>query len=158
MFFVVCTFDLKNATYTDYQNAYADLAKLGLNRAVVSDQGKNVVAPTTTAMGTYNGQSTATVRDHVRTQVQDAFRARGFKSEIFVVVGSNSTWGAGQRKDMLAGAGHVVRPHGSIWWDRGGTALSPGGLRRVHLGPMVLMRCLSKSSPVHNGPTVSPDF
>lgn len=94
MFFVVCTFDLKNATYTDYQNAYADLAKLGLNRAVVSDQGKNVVAPTTTAMGTYNGQSTATVRDHVRTEVQNAFRARGFKSEIFVVVGSNSTWGA----------------------------------------------------------------
>jgi cytochrome c5 len=77
----------------------------------------------------------------------------------------SSSWSAAiqlgvprQRKDMLAGAGHVVRPHGSIWWDRGGTALSPGGLRRVHLGPMVLMRCLSKSSPVHNGPTVSPDF
>jgi hypothetical protein len=94
MFFVVCTFDLKNATYTDYQNAYGDLAKLGLNRTVISQQGTNVVAPTTTAMGTYDGQNSATVRDHVRTQVQNAFRARGFKSEIFVVVGSNSTWGA----------------------------------------------------------------
>jgi len=95
MFFVVCTFDLKNATYTDYQNAYADLANLGLRRTVLSQQGGHVVARTTTAMGAYNGQSTATVRDHVRTQVQAAFRARGFKSEIFVVVGSDSDVGRG---------------------------------------------------------------
>jgi hypothetical protein len=94
MYFVLCTFDLKNATYTDYQNAYADLAKLGLRRTLVSDQGHNVVAPTTTAMGTFNGQSTVTVRDYVRSQVQTAFKARGFKSEIFLVVGADSTWGA----------------------------------------------------------------
>src|SRR5215211_4791322 len=94
MFFVVCTFDLKNATYTDYQNAYADLERLGLRRTVVSDHGHNVVAPTTTAMGAYSGQSTATVRDQVRAHVQSVFRARGFKSEIFVVVGNDSTWGA----------------------------------------------------------------
>ena len=45
-------------------------------------------------MGSYNGQSTVSVRDHVRTQVQSAFKARGFKSEIFVVVGNNSLWAA----------------------------------------------------------------
>ena len=94
MFFVLCTFDLKNATQTDYQNAYSDLAKLGLRRTVLSDQGQNVVAPTTTAMGTYNGQNTATVRDHVRQQVQMAFKARGFKSEIF------SWWAAIPRGDQ----------------------------------------------------------
>jgi hypothetical protein len=45
-YFVVCTFDLKNATRTDYQNAYADLKELGLHKTVVSSQNKEVVAPT----------------------------------------------------------------------------------------------------------------
>src|SRR5437870_3218829 len=35
-YFVVCTFDLKNATRTDYENAYADLANLGLRKTVVA--------------------------------------------------------------------------------------------------------------------------
>jgi hypothetical protein len=93
-YFVVCTFDLKNATRTDYQNAYADLKELGLHKTVVSSQNKEVVAPTTMTMGEFNGADAGSVRDHVRNQVQAAFSALRFSSEIFVVVAGNWAWGA----------------------------------------------------------------
>jgi hypothetical protein len=94
-YFVTCTFDLKGGSSTDYQNAYADLAKIGLSRTVVGDNGGKVVAPTTMAMGEFNGQSAVKVRDNVRDSVKAAFKARKFTSEIFVVVGGDWTCGAG---------------------------------------------------------------
>ena len=93
-YFVVCTFDLKNATRTDYQNAYADLEEIGLHKAVVGSQGKEVVAPTTMTMGEFNGADAGSIRDDVRNQVAAAFRARGLSSEILVVVAGNWAWGA----------------------------------------------------------------
>lgn len=94
-YFVACTFDLENATRADYEAVYADLARLGLHKTVVSGQGKEVVAPTTMTMGEFNGADAASVRDYVRSEVQGAFRARHFSSEIFVVVAGNWAWGAG---------------------------------------------------------------
>ena len=92
--FVTCSFDLKGASSTDYQNAYADLANLGLKTAVVSDRGTNVIAPTTMAMGEIDGTSVDAVRDDIRNKVQAAFRQRRFSSEIFrVVAAGNWTWG-----------------------------------------------------------------
>lgn len=92
-YLVFCTFDLKNASRTDYSNAYADLEVIGLRR-VVKGSKNEVVIPTTSVMGTYNGSNVESVRDHVRSKVKDAFTARGFDSEIFVVVGENGTWGS----------------------------------------------------------------
>jgi hypothetical protein len=94
-YLVFCTFDLKNASAQDYQNAYADLEKIGLKRVIVSDQGNNIVIPTTATIGTFNGTSATSVRDDIRERIQKAFKARGFKSEIFIVVGANWAWGAG---------------------------------------------------------------
>lgn len=92
---VVCTFDLKNASSTDYQNAYADLETLGLKRAQGNNSGGETVIPTTTVLGSYNGESAASVRDYVRTKVHAAFHARGLRSEIFVIVGGQDwTWGS----------------------------------------------------------------
>lgn len=92
---VLCTFDLKGASSTDYQNAYADLKRLGLHRAQDNSSGGTTVIPTTTALGSYNGTSAAAIRDDVRGKVQAAFSARGFRSEIFVVVGGTDwTWGS----------------------------------------------------------------
>jgi len=92
---VICTFDLKGASSADYQNAYADLEKLGLRRAQDNNSGGKTVIPTTTVLGPYNGASGAAVRDAVRDKIKAAFAARGFKSEIFVVVGGTDwTWGA----------------------------------------------------------------
>jgi hypothetical protein len=94
-YLVFCTFDLKKATSTDYQNAYADLEKISLKKVQKSDQGGDVVIPTTSTMGTFNGTSAASVRNDIRTRVQAAFNARRFKSEIFIVVGGEWAWGAG---------------------------------------------------------------
>lgn len=90
---VFCTFDLKNASSTDYKNAYADLEGIGLKKVVAGTNG-DVVIPTTSTYGTFNGSSVTSVRDDIREAVKKAFKARGFKSEIFVVVGANGTWGS----------------------------------------------------------------
>jgi len=45
-------------------------------------------------IGDFNGQSAGAVRDDICAAVKNAFKARGFSSEIFVVVGENGTWGA----------------------------------------------------------------
>lgn len=94
MYLVFCTFDLKNATATDYQNAYAELDAIGLNKIVKGGNGGNVVIPTTAAMGEFNGASAASVRDDIAERVRVAFANRRFKSEIFVVVGDDWAWGA----------------------------------------------------------------
>ena len=92
---VLCTFDLAGASSADYDNAYADLAKLGLHRAQDNSGGGKTVIPTTTVLGSYTGASAAAIRDDVRAKVKAAFTARRLKSEIFVVVGgSDWTWGS----------------------------------------------------------------
>lgn len=90
---VFCTFDLKNASSTDYQNAYSDLESIGLKKVQAGNSG-DVVIPTTSALGTFTGADSPSVRDHVRAQVKAAFTRRKFKSEIFVAVGENGTWGS----------------------------------------------------------------
>jgi hypothetical protein len=92
-YFVICIFDLKNASRQDYQNAYADLANIGLNKVVVSDQRKEIVIPTTTTAGEFNGDSAGSVRDYVSNQVQSVFAKRRFSSEIFIAVGGDWAWG-----------------------------------------------------------------
>jgi len=94
-YLVYCTFDLKNALAKDYENAYADLQRIGLAKVVKADEGPQVVIPTTSTMGCFNGTSAAAVRNDVRNSVQAAFRARLLKSEIFIVVGGDWAWGAG---------------------------------------------------------------
>lgn len=93
-YLVFCTFDLKNASSQDYQDAYADLEQLGLRKVVTGGNGNEVVIPTTSIMGTFNGDNVGTVRDSVRSQIKSAFQRRGFTSEIFLVAGGNWAWGA----------------------------------------------------------------
>ena len=93
-YLVFCTFDLKNASSQNYQTAYSDLAVLGLRKVQKADGGSDVVIPTTSVMGTFNGANVAAVRDDLRNKVQAAFRARGFSSEIFLVAGGDWAWGA----------------------------------------------------------------
>lgn len=93
-YLVFCTFDLQGASQKDYDNAYSDLADLGLTKVHKGSKGGDVVIPTTAAMGEYTGASASAVRDDVRAKVKAAFAARRFKSEIFVVVGGDWAWGA----------------------------------------------------------------
>ena len=92
-YLVVCTFDLKNASYDDYQNAYADLEKLGFHRQLTSSQGSKISLPTTMTAGEFNGTSAEKVRDDMTEKVKNAFEARRFKAEIFVSVGGDWAWG-----------------------------------------------------------------
>ena len=94
-YLVYCTFDLKNASAKDYENAYADLQRIGLAKVVKADEGQHVVIPTTSTMGFFTGNTAPAVRNDVRNSVQAAFRARLLKSEIFIVVGGDWAWGAG---------------------------------------------------------------
>jgi hypothetical protein len=93
-YLVFCTFDLEDANWEDYETAYADLERIGLYKVVVSDQGNDVVVPTTSVIGQFDGNSAKDVRDYIRTRVRSAFTARRFKSEVFVVVGGNWAWAA----------------------------------------------------------------
>ena len=92
-YFVVCTFDLKNASQADYEKAYSDLASIGLTKVVIADGGGKIVMPTTTTSGQFNGAGAASVRDYVRDKIKAAFAARRFSSEIFVVVAGDWAWG-----------------------------------------------------------------
>lgn len=71
---VFCTFDLKNADFQDYKNAYDDLEKIGLKR-VMQGKSSEVVIPTTAVLGDFTGNSAASVRDYVRQKIRDAFKA-----------------------------------------------------------------------------------
>jgi hypothetical protein len=93
-YLAICTFDLKNATYQDYLDAYSDLERIGLKKVIISESGGQVVAPTTTTAGEFTGSSASTIRDDVRDQVRQAFLARRFSSEIFVVISGDWAWGA----------------------------------------------------------------
>lgn len=93
-YLVFCTFDLKNASSQDYKTAYAELDKLGLKKVVKSNGGGEVVIPSTSTMGTFNGTSAGSVRDDMSARVQNAFRAKNLSSEIFLVVGGDWAWGA----------------------------------------------------------------
>lgn len=93
-YLVFVTFDLKGASSQDYTNAYADLEKLGLRRVNKSGQGGDVVIPTTSVMGFFDGTDGGAVWKAVSARVENAFAARRLKSEIFIVVGKDWAWGA----------------------------------------------------------------
>ena len=91
-FLVFCTFDLKGANAADYQNAYADLDKLGLKKVHKNSSGRDTVIPTTSTMGFFDGVDASTISRTLRDRVLASFKARRFKSEIFLVVGDDWAW------------------------------------------------------------------
>jgi len=78
-YLIFCTFDLKNASNVDYDNAYADLKALGLSKVQKDSKGGDVVIPTTSVMGELTGTSASSVRDDIRAQIKSAFSKRKFK-------------------------------------------------------------------------------
>ena len=88
----LCSFDLEDADADDYGDAYAELAKLGLNRRITSTQGSVIQLPTTMVAGEFTATSTGDLRDSLASQIKGAFQRRGFDSEIFVSVGDDWAW------------------------------------------------------------------
>ena len=76
-YLVYCTFDLKGASSKDYEKAYEDLKGIGLTKVVKADSGDNVVIPTTSTMGFFDGAGAGVVRDSVRSSVKKPSPAGG---------------------------------------------------------------------------------
>ncbi len=91
-YFATCTFDLANASREDYQNAYADLGRIGFDTYLVGGNGQRVKLPTTMTAGSFNGTSAQSITKDLHDQVVRAFNARGFKSEIFITVGGPESY------------------------------------------------------------------
>ena len=92
-YLAVLSFDLANASREDYENAYADLARLGLHRHLPADIGGQVMLPTTTCAGTFDGSTARSVADDLMRKVKEAFTRRRFSSEIFLSAAGNWAWG-----------------------------------------------------------------
>lgn len=90
-YLVFVTFDLKNASSQNYQDAYSDLEKLGLKKVHKNGEATSVI-PTTAAMGFFDGESASKVCEALRERIRAAFVARQFKSEIFLVTGGDWAW------------------------------------------------------------------
>lgn len=87
------SFDLKNASSEDYQDAYADVKKIGFATHVEGENGK-IALPSTTCYGKFTGASADAVMEALRTKVSAAFILRKFTYEIFIAVGGEDTmWG-----------------------------------------------------------------
>lgn len=91
-YFAVCSFDLKNGSYEDYQNAYADLARIGFQRQATATNGTKIPLPTTTTAGEFSGTSVTSLRDDLTERVKKAFESRRFKSEVFIFIGGDWAW------------------------------------------------------------------
>lgn len=97
-YLIFCTFDLKNATAKDYETAYAALDRMGLRKVQKTSNGNDAVIPTTSAMGEFEGQSAAQLREKAIQEIKAAFNAARLKSEIFVTVGAHWAWGTATTK------------------------------------------------------------
>lgn len=91
-YFIVCSFDLKNATSSDYQTAYLDLEKIGLHKTLRGNSGVTITLPTTTCAGEFEGESAVLLRDDITDRVTKMFTARHFSSEIFIFVSGDWAW------------------------------------------------------------------
>ncbi|EPG0528779.1 hypothetical protein ACSWYU_000268 [Vibrio harveyi] len=92
-YFVLCSFDLKNASSEDYEAAYSELEAIGLSTTIKGNSGNNVKLPNTTVAGLHSGNSVADVRDYFTNKIESAFVRRGLTGKIFVSVGDGYAWG-----------------------------------------------------------------
>ncbi|HDZ3730166.1 TPA: hypothetical protein RSW61_001762 [Vibrio harveyi] len=91
-YFVMCTFDLFNATSADYENAYSVLEDHGLKTSLTSNSGKTVDLPNTTAAGLFTGEKCASIGDDILQRVKEGFNAKGLKYKVFVTVADGYAW------------------------------------------------------------------
>lgn len=91
-YFVLCTFDLFNATSEDYESAYSELKKLGLHTALEAASGKTVDLPNTTAAGLFTGDKHSSIADDLLRLVKERFSAQGLKYKVFISVADGYAW------------------------------------------------------------------
>ena len=91
-YLVLVPFDLKDASWDDYEAVYKELEKIGLSKRLISNEGKEVLLPTTTVAGKFEGDSSVDVRDNIMDKCKRIFKNLKLRGEIFVGVGDNWSW------------------------------------------------------------------
>ena len=92
-YFVHVTFDISNQTSGTDQALEGVLNEMGLYATIVGLSKKTLKLPANTFAGEFTGDGAGRIRDDLCTRIQDVFRSRGIKSDIFVTVGGNWAWG-----------------------------------------------------------------
>lgn len=92
-YFVVVSFDLKNADAGDQDRICGELKNMGLAGTLTGHDGRVSELPTRTVAGKFSGSSARNVRNDVCTQVGTAFRKCRVKGKILISVGGNWDWG-----------------------------------------------------------------
>ncbi|OGX61220.1 MAG: hypothetical protein A2471_01910 [Omnitrophica WOR_2 bacterium RIFOXYC2_FULL_45_15] len=89
--FAIVSFDLVNANPSDYSKIRDELKKYGLDKYVVSSQGKNVRLPSTTYAGEFSaGPSTQQLKDWLLAAARSAYVKVG--DYFLFVTGSSWSW------------------------------------------------------------------
>lgn len=92
--FALVSFDLVNASPSDYSKMRDGLKKYGLDKYVVSDQGNNVRLPSTTYAGTFStGPSTQQLKDWLLAAARSAYVKVG--DYFLFVTGGGWSWMGG---------------------------------------------------------------
>jgi len=91
-YLVLVTFDLKDASWDDYKAVYEELENIGLLKRLISSEGKEVLLPTTTVAGEFEGDSSVDVRNNIMNKCKRIFKYLKLHGEIFVEVGDNWSW------------------------------------------------------------------
>jgi len=91
-YFVVVTFDLKNADWDDYETVYQEFEKIGLDKKIISSEENKILLPSTTVAGMFEGISSSSVRDNIMNKCKKIFKYLRLHGQIFVVVGGNWSW------------------------------------------------------------------
>ena len=91
-YIAIVSFDIKNGSTKDYENVYKGFETIGLKRIITSDNGKNILLPTTTTAGQFSEQTAVAVRDDLCTKTEAVFTRNGIHGEIFIAVGGDWAW------------------------------------------------------------------
>jgi len=117
-YLAVCTFELKNATQSDYETAYAALQVIGLR----PDDAANIDCvselPAISMVGTYWSTDIRFLRNCLNFKLQEVFARHGLEAEFLVVISRGDlAWVRGG-----FAAGDFAERHGT-----GVLALASGG-------------------------------
>lgn len=90
---VIVTFDLEDASSSDYRHVRNDLEAIGLtNNAIQSYDRRAIPLPYNTFAREFAAEDPAWVRDVFADQVRDVFRHCKVSGPIFIGVGADWAW------------------------------------------------------------------
>ncbi|HEX8372716.1 MAG TPA: hypothetical protein VF585_08050 [Chthoniobacterales bacterium] len=92
-YFVTVSLDVTNSRPDTYTLIEAVMAEIGLPAKMKGSTGKMHPLPSTTYAGEFIGSSAAKVRDDLSELIKKKFSENSIKSQIFISVGGDWTWG-----------------------------------------------------------------